>query len=355
MTKHEARNVPRGLFAVNPRVLSCVVLVLASAPHLRAIADEQQRMVRIPAHRVTVGTSEAERAEIAKRFDCHPTWLGDDLAAARCRPPGVLDRPASGHQRAVPGLRGSDRASAARVVEPVGRGVPCRVRRSSRGGRQRAGRRRLCQMGRQTPTHRGRVGGGDGWPETLALRLGRPVAGPPGATTPGPGLLGAAGHAADRQRPLRPEQCSGAEDFAGQVLEWVSNVRPHHGVQFQLLKGASWFHEDPVNFRTASGWYAHEGWRSAFTGFRCALDGEKTPPRVTRAPSGQVDLHPGRHRGAWQGRSRQRPGVLGRGRHFPAPVDSLCQVRPREREPLGPGDHYLERRGRDDLAEDPRT
>jgi hypothetical protein len=73
------------------------------------------------------------------------------------------------------------------------------------------------------------------------------------------------------------------EDFAGQVLEWVSDVRPHHGVQFQLMKGASWFHEDPVNFRTASGWYAYEGWRSAFTGFRCALDGDKTPPQVPEA------------------------------------------------------------------------
>jgi len=57
-------------------------------------------------------------------------------------------------------------------------------------------------------------------------------------------------------------------------------VQPHHGVQFQLMKAASWFHEDPLSFRTASGWWAYEGWRSSFTGFRCALNAELTPPAV---------------------------------------------------------------------------
>ncbi len=36
-------------------------------------------MILIPAGRWTVGTSEAERAKLAKRYDCHPTWLADDL------------------------------------------------------------------------------------------------------------------------------------------------------------------------------------------------------------------------------------------------------------------------------------
>ncbi|MBN2451840.1 MAG: hypothetical protein JXR77_15745, partial [Lentisphaeria bacterium] len=42
----------------------------------------------------------------------------------------------------------------------------------------------------------------------------------------------------------------------------------------------SWFHEDPVNFRTASGAYAVERWSSAMTGFRCALDSTGAPPPV---------------------------------------------------------------------------
>ncbi|MFC1717004.1 formylglycine-generating enzyme family protein, partial [Candidatus Poribacteria bacterium] len=74
----------------------------------------------------------------------------------------------------------------------------------------------------------------------------------------------------------RGRSISSIEDFAGQVSEWTSRVMPHHGVQFRMLRGGSWFHRDPVSFRSAFG-YAHEGWRSAFTGFRCALDGNATP------------------------------------------------------------------------------
>ena len=53
-------------------------------------------------------------------------------------------------------------------------------------------------------------------------------------------------------------------------------------------EGASWFHEDPLNFRIASQWYAYEGWRSALTGFRCVLDGNQTPPRVPESKSDTV-------------------------------------------------------------------
>jgi hypothetical protein len=66
-------------------------------------------------------------------------------------------------------------------------------------------------------------------------------------------------------------------------------------VQFQLMKAASWFHEDPLNYRTASGWYAYEGWRSAFTGFRCALDGSHEPPPVrTSEPANAVSTQAAR-------------------------------------------------------------
>ncbi len=73
---------------------------------------------------------------------------------------------------------------------------------------------------------------------------------------------------------------AGLEDFAGQVLEWVSNVSNSRGSVFRLLKGASWFHEDPLSFRVAAGAYANEIWQSAFSGVRCALDGKAAPPPV---------------------------------------------------------------------------
>lgn len=244
-----------------------------------ALAEEQNGMLLIPAGRVTVGTSEAERAEIAKRFDCHPTWLGDDFArrevalaafwidrrpvtnaqylafveaTAHARPSwwgrwgGVF--PAEYADHPVVGVSGQDAAAFAQW------------------------------SGKRLPT-------GEEWEAAVAGRNGSAFAW--GDQWPGPIKMPRPGRISwelPGTRPVGTGECgrstTGVEDFAAQALEWVSSVRPHHGVQFQLMKGASWFHEDPVNFRAASGWYAYEGWRSAFTGFRCALDGDKTPPRV---------------------------------------------------------------------------
>ncbi|MHC4398416.1 MAG: SUMF1/EgtB/PvdO family nonheme iron enzyme, partial [Planctomycetota bacterium] len=61
------------LLLVDHEILPGFVQV-AAAP-----AEEPGGMVLVAARRVTVGTGEAERKEIAGRFDCHPTWLGDDL------------------------------------------------------------------------------------------------------------------------------------------------------------------------------------------------------------------------------------------------------------------------------------
>ena len=57
------------------------------------------------------------------------------------------------------------------------------------------------------------------------------------------------------------------------------------------MKGASWFHEDPLSYRTASGWYAYEGWRSAFTGFRCALDGKQEPLPARKSQPAKAVSH----------------------------------------------------------------
>jgi len=116
-------------------------------------------------------------------------------------------------------------------------------------------------------TERTLFGWGNQWPGPFELKRPEHVYWELPATRPvGSGRCGATG--------------DGVTDYAGQVLEWTSDVMPHHGVQFRLMKGASWFHEAPLNYRVASGWYAYEGWRSAFTGFRCALDGDGKPPRV---------------------------------------------------------------------------
>jgi formylglycine-generating enzyme required for sulfatase activity len=257
-------------------------MVIAACLGRNAVADTNNGMVLVPGGKSIVGTSETERAELGERFDCHPTWLGDDLpkheislpafwidkhpvtnsqylsfvnAAKHPRPAwwsrwgGVFPREYADHP--VAGVSGKD---AAAYAGWAGKRLPTAQEwETAVGGRK------------------GTVfAWGDEWPGPLDIRpLDRVFWELPGTKSAGTGSCG--------------RGVEGIEDFAGQVLEWVADTTPHHGVQFQLMKGASWFHKDPVNFRTASGWYAYEGWRSSFTGFRCALDGSEMPPRVNQS------------------------------------------------------------------------
>jgi len=277
--------------------------VLDSSLSVGAATKEQAGMIHIPASEVTVGTTPEQRTKLAAQFDCHAAWLNDDLPARRVKLAAFwLDRyPVTNAQYLA-------FARAAKHPQPGwwGKAFPAEYANHPVVGV--SGKDALAYAkwaGKRLPTAEeweAAVGGspfawGDEWPGPIKLpRLGRVLWELPAT------------------RPVGSGECcraaSGVEDFAGQALEWVTDVRPHHGVQFQLMKGASWFHEDPVNFRTASGWWAHEGWRSSFTGFRCALDGDKAPPavqaaapenppsaaaireRLLAARSGPVVLHP---------------------------------------------------------------
>ncbi len=260
------------------RLLCAILPVLSMGVVGPAAAEQQDPMVLIPAGRLTVGTSRPQRARLAERFGCHPTWLGDDLpqhevavaafridrfpvtnaqylafveATGHARPPwwgrwgGAFPTEYADHP--VVGVSGKD---AAAYAGWLGKRLPSAAEWEAAIG----------------SPNRAAFAWGDAWPGPLKLRRADRVFWElPGTRPVGTGGCG--------------RSAAGVEDFAGQVLEWVGDVVAHHGVQFQLMKGASWFHEDPVNFRTASGWYAYEGWRSALTGFRCALDGAKTPLR----------------------------------------------------------------------------
>jgi len=267
---------------------------------------EQNGMVQVPACEVTLGTDAQARAALAKRFDCHPTWLNDDLPKRTVKLPAFwLDRYPVTNAQYLAFVR------ATRHPQPSWWGSSFPGEYANHPVVGVSGKDAIAYAawaGKRLPTAdewEAAVGSdrqavfawGDDWPGPLKLKAverpfwelpaTRPIgtgergrshvgAGPCACPPPGPGR---GGHG---DPPL--QRCgSDLEDFAGQALEWVANVIPHHGGQFQLMKGASWFHEDPVNFRTASGWWAHEGWRSAFSGFRCALDGDKTPPPVNEA------------------------------------------------------------------------
>ncbi len=242
--------------------------------------NQQAGMVLIPAGEVQVGTTRETRADLGERFGCHPTWLNDELPCQRVELDAFwVDRSpvTNAHYLAF------CRATEHRGSEWWGDELSFPVEYADHpvvGVSGQDARAYAEWAGKRLPTPEeweAALGGsgmvfpwGDAWPGPLKLaRFERPP-----WTLPG-------------TRPVGTTDCgvapSGVRDFAGQCLEWVDRVIPHHTTEFQLLKGASWFHEDPLNFRTASSAYAVERWSSPLTGFRCALDGKQSPPPVRSA------------------------------------------------------------------------
>jgi formylglycine-generating enzyme required for sulfatase activity len=262
-------------------------LITAVGYCLSAIGEERSGMVLISTRRALVGTSAAQREKLARRFDCHPTWLGDDLPQHQVGlSPFWIDRfpvtnaqylafvEATGHS--PPSWWG--RWGGVHPVEYADHPVVGISGQDAAAYSAWAGKR--LPSAEEWESAIGNPDGaifawGEAWPGPLKLRREQRVFWElPGTHPVGSGDCG--------------RSVVGVEDFAGQTLEWVSDVLPHHGVQFQLMKGASWFHEDALNYRTASGWYAYEGWRSAFTGFRCALDSKQEPPLPRKSQPAQA-------------------------------------------------------------------
>ena len=244
------------------------------------VVNQQAGMVLIPAGEVPVGTTAGTRADLAERFACHPTWLNDDLPYQRVELDAFwMDRSPVTNAQYLAFCQATERRGPERWGD--GLGFPVEYAEHPVVGVSGQDARAYAEWaGKRLPTAEeweAALGGsgtvfpwGDAWPGPLRLtRVERPS------------------WALPATRPVGATECgtspSGVRDFAGQCLEWVGRLIPHHTAQFQLLKGASWFHEEPVNFRTASGWYAIERWSSPLTGFRCALDANHVPVPVRSA------------------------------------------------------------------------
>jgi sulfatase modifying factor 1 len=261
---------------------------------------ENTGMIFVARRACVVGSSAEERVELGKRYGCAAAWLADDLNRQRVELPGFwIDRcPVTNAQYLA-------------FVEATG------ARRPWPGGtfpRERADHPVVGVNGREAVAYARwagkRLPSAEEW--EVAARPAQPGLYPWGATWPGP-VPPASRRKAPRwdlpgTRPIGTGRCgrsaAGMEDLSGQVCEWTATTMTHHGVPFHMLKGASWFHEDPVSYRTAAGSWVMEGFYTPLIGFRCAMDGDRTPPTVARklpsdAPSGAdfaspyQEFHPG--------------------------------------------------------------
>ena len=86
-------NQQDGFGSKRPLTASLATVIVAVSCCSSVLGEERNGMLLIPARKAVVGTSAAQREELAKRFDCHPTWLGDDLTGHEVQLPAFwIDR-----------------------------------------------------------------------------------------------------------------------------------------------------------------------------------------------------------------------------------------------------------------------
>lgn len=266
---------------------------------------ERHGMVFVPGHELTVGTSPETRVALAERFDCHPTWLDDDLSGRKVELQAFwIDRHPVTNAQYLAFLQATGREPPYwwRGTFPAGYAGHPVVGVSGEEAEAYAKwahkRLPLAEEWEAAAGSGSLFAWGDAWPGPIKRReVGHPAWKQPGTSPVGTGLHG--------------KSVRGVEDFAGQALEWTASVTTCHGGQFRLMKGASWLHQDALSYRTAAGRYAPGGWVAAFSGFRCALDRNKVPQPVPNADTeGAADASKGAAQ-AGTPESRDGPPELG--------------------------------------------
>ena len=245
-------------------------------------------MILVPGAERVVGTSLDERRELARRFDCDPTWLNDDLAKRAVHlAPFWIDRlPVSNEQYAAffeatgarPPWPGGQFSANAADHPVVGISYP-----EAEAYAKWVGKRLPTAEEWEVAAQPGKAGlflWGDDWPGPVQPLKPDAI---PDWRRPGTKRLGSGQHG---------RSAAGMEDFIQQVCEWTSSTMPHHGTTFVQVKGTSWLNEDPVNFRAAASSWAAGFFLTPGLGFRCALDGAQQPAPVPRKISSAAPHSP---------------------------------------------------------------
>ena len=255
-------------------------------------------MVFIPAGATTVGTSEAQKLALQRETGVHPTWFNDELVHGRREVPafwidqhpvtnaryrefvqanaytmpstwiGTADARVRGEfegafpmmhaQHPVTGVSHDDAAAYARWA---GKRLPTAEEweRAARGDRAQ-----IYPWGNRWSDAAAPLWGDSESFDVLGTR-------PVGVVPEGASVFGVL-------------------DLATSVSQWTSSSGPHQGpFQSVLLKGGSWLHTQQYNQRGASTIAAPRGFREVYTGFRCALDGDRQPP-ATSATNPKVTI-----------------------------------------------------------------
>jgi hypothetical protein len=235
-------------------------------------------MVFVPQRAAVIGTSADERAALARTYGCDATWLGDELDKQAVELPAFwIDR--SPVTNAEYGAFVA--ATGARAPWPCGWFATEQADHPVVGVSYEEAAAYAAWAGKRLPS-------AEEW--EVAAQPPQPGPYPWGSAWPGP--IREAHHDVMPRWDLPATQpvglghggrsAAGMEDLAGQVCEWTTTARTHHEAPFRVLKGASWLHQDPVNFRTAAASWVAASFYTPLIGFRCALDGAQTPSPVPR-------------------------------------------------------------------------
>lgn len=252
----------------------------------RNVSKIDNEMIYVPSGTTIIGTSNEEKTKFQQQYNVHPTWFKDELEYGTKEVPAFwIDRypvtnaqylhyvevtgyrlprywngkfPSAHAEHPVVGISYDD---AAAYAEWAGKRLPTAIEweRAARGDKGL-----LYPWGNEWDEQIGKPWQDD---RLYAVLYTKSV----GSQTQGKSPFG-------------------VEDMTGNICQWTSTQTNTGPWPFFLLKGGSWLHTQPYNFRNASSIGAYRAFNQVFTGFRCAVNGDKQPPPLQQISGKKINV-----------------------------------------------------------------